>query len=122
MSLNWPIVLIVGTTVSIGAWMGWRYIMGVRNHRALVMVHFLLGAAALEVMAVILRGAPNGEVMPATEVAKWAAGLMTAALLTGVLAPIIAQSSPRKVGPVLAVHAGVATLAFGTLLVWAIQS
>ena len=51
-----PIVLLVSATVAIGLYMGLRYLRRARNPPTLIGVHFLLGAASLEPMLIVLRG------------------------------------------------------------------
>ena len=116
-----PVVVIVATTVLIGLYMGFRFLQGVRNKPWLGGLHLLLGAAGLEVMAMLLRGAPNGDAVPAEANAHWAGGLIVAALLSGLFVAIIAKPMPNRIGMTLAVHASFGLLGFAALLLWAMK-
>jgi hypothetical protein len=113
-----PVLLLLCTTVSIGAFMAWRYYTGVRNSQGLAAVHFLFGAGGLEVMALVLGGAPNGAAGGSDSLGPASALVLAAALLTGLFIPIIARPKPGIIGASVAVHATVATLAFGIFLLW----
>ena len=56
-----PALAVIGSTVAIGLYMGWRYLRGERNNRVLVGFHLVLGVIGLEVTAMVIRGAPSGE-------------------------------------------------------------
>ncbi len=113
-----PVLLLLVANVSIGALMAWRHFTGERNSRGLAAVHFLFGAGGLEVMALVLRGAPNGAVGSVSSLGPVSALVLAAALLTGLFIPIIARPKPGIIGASVAVHATVATLAFGLFLLW----
>jgi hypothetical protein len=116
-----PVTLLVLATGALGGWLLFRYLMGERNSQVMVGLHFLMGAGALEVTALVLRGPPNGLRLAAGGAGGWAAGLLAAALLTGVLTAVIARPLPRGIAIGVWSHAGVATLAIGAVLVWAIR-
>lgn len=115
-----PAVVVFGTTVAIGLYMGLRYLRGIRNKPALVAVHLLLGVAGLEVLALLLRGAPDGQVAPSGMLGPFAALTMAGALLTGLLVPIIAKPRPEVIGLALAAHAAVGMAGFLALMLWLI--
>ncbi len=102
----------------IGVYMGVRYLQGVRNTGWVIMVHLLLGLAGLEIMAVQLRGAPNGSHIAGSSLVNWMAALLAASLLTGLFVAIIAKPKPAAIGPALAVHALVGSIGFVALLLW----
>ncbi len=116
-----PIIVIISTTVAIGGYMGFQYLMGVRNRPMLIAIHLLLGAGGLEVMAMLLRGAPDGSHIMRHDLGEIAAIFMVGALMTGLIVPLLAQPAPRRIGPLLLVHAGVALIAYGALVYWAFQ-
>ncbi len=118
-----PVTLLVLATGSLGGWLLFRYLMGSRNSPTLVGLHLLLGAGALEVMVVLLRGTPDGRQLPdsGATASGWAAALLAAALLTGLATAVIARPWPRGIAIGVWSHAGVAMLAVGAVLVWAIQ-
>jgi hypothetical protein len=115
---TWPAILVFGTTVAIGLYMGLQYLRGVRNNRMLVGVHVLIGVAGLEVFALLLRGAPDGSHLATSSTGPAAALFLAAALFTGFIVPLIAAPRPAAIGPALAVHASMGLVAFGVLLLW----
>jgi hypothetical protein len=115
-----PVVLLLGMGVAIGAYMGYRYLLGQHNSRILAGLHLLLGAGGLEVMVMLLRGAPNGATAENQFMGSIVALIIAGALLTGLFVPIIAKSQPGIVGGSLAVHAAVGTIGFSMLLLWAL--
>ncbi len=115
-----PVVAIITATAAIGVYMGTQHLRGVRPRPMLSGIHFLLGAAGLEVMGVLLNGAPNGDVLRPSRLALWAGGLIAAALLSGLFAVIIAQTAQKRSGRALVAHAGVASAAFLSLWAWAL--
>jgi hypothetical protein len=114
----WPVVLIYGTTTLIGAYLGFQYLVGVRNRPTLIGVHLLLGAMGLEIVAMLLRGAPNGTSAAPGGMGPTVGLLFGGALLTGLIVPLIARPLPRAIGPGLALHASVATAGIGALAWW----
>ena len=120
--INIVVVAVVGINVVIGAWLGIGYLRNAPRHKMLVAAHLLLGLSMLEVLAALLRGAPDGHILSGRTMATVAAGLIAVALLSGLVAPLVGQAKPRIIGPSLAVHAGIATTAFVTLLVWAVTN
>jgi hypothetical protein len=113
-----PVLLLLVATVSIGAFMAWRYWTGERNSQKLAALHFLLGAGGLEVMALVLGGAPNGAAGGGGTLGNASALVLAAALLSGLFIPIIARPKPGIIGVSVAVHAAVATSGFGIFLLW----
>ncbi len=117
-----PVVLLLGANVSIGAFMAWRYLLGQRNPQSLAALHFLFGAGGVEVMALVLRGAPNGSATGMGGLGPVAALVLAGALLTGLFVPIIAKPKPAIIGWSIAVHGTIATIGFGLLLIWALRA
>ena len=112
------LILLFGIAAALGIFMGIRYLRGTRNKPMLIAIHLLLGVAGLEVMALLLRGAPDGTTLSATTPGKFAAGLLVTALLTGLLVPILAKPKPKTVTATLAVHAGIGTAGVLLLFYW----
>ncbi len=115
---TWPALLVFGSTVAIGLYMGLNYLKGQRNNRNLVAVHILIGVAGLEVFALLLRGAPDGSRLADSQLGPAAALLLAGALFTGFIVPLIGKPRPATTGPALAVHAVFGTVGFGVLLLW----
>lgn len=119
MGLTTIIILMVGTNVGIGLWLGWGFLKRQPRSRMLVGVHLILGLSMLEVLAVMLKKATDSGNAAALPLAQIASGLLAAALLTGFAGPLLSQSKPGSKAPILAVHASVALSAFGMVLFWA---
>jgi hypothetical protein len=83
-----------------------------------VAVHFLFGAAAFEMSALLLRGPPDGSAPIAGDAGPIAVLLLGGALLTGFAAPLIARPAPSAIGLTLAIHAVVAMAAVAAVAVW----
>lgn len=115
---SWPAIVVFGSTVAIGLYMGLQYLKGQRNDRVLVGVHVLIGIVGLEVFALVLRGAPDGTHLAESRLGPASALLLAVALFSGFMVPLIAQPRPAATGPALAVHATLGTVAFGALLLW----
>jgi hypothetical protein len=115
-----PALVVLGATVLLGGWLGTQYLMGVRNRRVLIALHLVLGIAGLEVLMLLLRGAPDGRAAVTGSGGLIAALLLGGAMFSGFLAPIVAPSRPGAIGPMLAVHATVAALGYGLLVIWAL--
>ncbi len=116
-----PGLAVIGSTVAIGLYMGWRFLMGERNNRVLIGFHLILGVIGLEVTAQLIRGAPSGaralgSLGPTVAIAT------AATLFTGLLIPLIAQPRPKWATPALIVHALVGAVAFALYLIWGFRS
>lgn len=116
----WPAIAVFGTTVCIGMYMGWQYLMGVRNDRILIGVHLVLGVVGLEVVAILIRRAFDGADVSGGNWGRAAALALAAALLSGLLVPLLAPRFPRSITPGLVVHGLIGMAGFALLLAWAI--
>ena len=116
-----PPVVLLSLSVTLGLLLGLRYLRGERSKPVLVAAHLLLGIAGLQVMVLLLRGAPDGSRLPAGPGGSAAAILLIAAIVTGFLTPMFSRRKPRKVrSTALAFHAGFAATGFAAFLVWAL--
>lgn len=115
-----PALVVLGAAVLLGGWLGTQFLMGVRNNRVLVGLHLILGIAGLEVLMLLLRGAPDGRAAVTGATGMTAALIIAVAMFTGLLVPILAPSRPKTIGPMLAVHATVGALGYGLLILWAL--
>lgn len=115
---NWLALVVFGTVVAIGLYMGLNYLKGARNNRNLVAVHVIIGIVGLEVFALLLRGAPDGTRLATSQLGPASALLLAGALFTGFVVPLLAKPRPVATGPALAVHAVFGTVGFGALLLW----
>ena len=116
-----PIVVLVSATVALGLILGFRYLKRVRNPPTLIGVHFLLGAASLEPMLIVLRGGLGHAAVKLSPVGVAAAGLICVALISGVTAVMVGRKSRQTANLTLATHAGVAATAYLVLLAWAFK-
>ena len=121
------VVLLFGTTVMLGGYMAWQYWCGERAKKAMSAVHLLLGAAGLEGLALLLRGAPDGTKAGGGMLFGFEAGAVAGlglalAFLTGLLVPLIARPKPASAGKLIIAHASIATLAFCLLMWWLMRS
>jgi hypothetical protein len=116
-----PAIVLLSASVALGLFLGLQYLRRVRSKATLIGVHLILGAAGLEGMAVLLRGTPDGTVIPAGALGNTAALLLALAMISGLATPIIGRRSRRALGPALATHASVAAGGFVLFLVWILK-
>jgi len=112
-----PVLLLFAVTVCLGIWLGVEYLRRVRSRPVMIGLHLLLGAAGLEVMGMLLSGAPDGSALPSTSLMRVAALLLLVAMMSGLLAPMIGRRSRRTMNFALAAHVGVAATGFVLFLV-----
>lgn len=113
-----PIIALLTVQVGIGLYMGLNYLRGTRNKPTFIGIHFLLGAIALEVMALVLRGAPSGEQAEGRTLLTTTAALVAAALLTGLAGAMLFKPMPKAARVALYSHAGIGLAAFAALMLW----
>jgi hypothetical protein len=117
-----PAIVLLSLSVALGLFLGLQYLRRVRRKPALIAVHLMLGGAGLEGMAVLLRGTPDGTVIPAGLLGNAAALLLATAMVSGLATPMIGKRSPRKVGSIaLATHVGFGAGGFVLFLAWVLQ-
>ncbi len=113
-----PVVVLMSVTVVLGAIMGIEYLRGVRSRPTMIGMHFLLGAASLEVLVMLLAGAPDGTVLLVGRLGHVAAGFLVVAMFIGVTAPMVGRQSRPTMNVALAAHALVAITGFVLLVAW----
>jgi hypothetical protein len=113
-----PVFLLLTAQIGLGMVMGAKFILGARNRPAMIGAHFLLGAIALEVAALLLRGAPNGAVAGARSFLQLSAGLLAGALLLGIAAALFGKSMPTAARVSIYGHAALGVAAYGALILW----
>jgi len=111
-----PVLLFFTGTICLGLWLGLEYLRRVRSRPVMIGMHALLGAGGLEVMVMLLRGAPDGSTLPGTSLMRAAALLLLLAMMSGLLAPMIGRRSRRTMNVALAAHVGVAATGFALFL------
>ncbi|MRD72140.1 hypothetical protein HCX48_08435 [Rhodocyclus tenuis] len=120
------VLALLGSSAALGLWLGIQYLRRVRSKPLLIGLHLILGGASME-GTVMLRGtlADGGGslagVVSAVTLGNAVAVLLFTAMLSGLLTPLIAQHSPRKITSVaLATHAAVGALGFLLFIAWAL--
>lgn len=112
-----PIVILITATVGFGLYLGLNYLRRVRNKPTIIGVHFLLGAASLEPMVIVLHGGVNGHARPPL-FGILSAAFVGLALLSGVTAVMIGRQSRQTANIALASHASIAAAAFFLMIAW----
>jgi hypothetical protein len=115
-----PPVLLITLTVALGAYLGLQYLRDIPRKGWITALHLIAGAFAMESLAVLLHGTPDGQIVDAGDTGHWAVGLLIAALFTGFVAAVIGRRGVKGTGWVLAAHAGAGAMGFGLLLVWVV--
>ena len=111
-----PSVLLLSFTVAIGLFMGLRRLRGVPNTPVMIGVHFLLGAAVLEVLAAGLHSTPGG-ISAGGGFGTWTLLFAGLALFSGIAGALMRQQASPARRSLLAVHAAVAVTALVLALV-----
>jgi hypothetical protein len=114
-----PAGVFLAAAAALGSFLGLLYLRGLRRKPVLIGTHLLLGAAGLEQMAIMLRGAPNGIVLEAGVLGNLAAGFVAAAMFSGLAAALLPARSRRVVDVTLATHASVGFAGLALFLAWA---
>lgn len=115
-----PPALFLTIAAGLGLYLGWLYLRGIRRKPVMIGLHLLLGAAGLETTVMLLRGLPNGTSSAAGAFGGIAAGLLAAALFTGLIAPMLCRGSRRTANVVVASHAGVGLAGCALFIAWAL--
>jgi hypothetical protein len=102
----------------LGLLLGIRYLRGIRNTPYVVSLHLLLGATALETLAMVLRGSADGSGPPAGTQGPLTASLVAGALFVGLLIPVFGRRSRQVTTVALAFHASLAAAGVILALTW----
>jgi hypothetical protein len=113
-----PPLLLLTASVILGVMLGIQYLQRKRGPPTLIGFHLLLGAGGLEVLAMLLHGTPDRRIVPSGGIVTYAAGLLLAAMFTGLLVPLIGRRSRPTMNVALAIHVGVGAAGFVLFLVW----
>lgn len=117
-----PALLLLSVAVVLGLLLGIDYLRRVRSKPTLIGFHLLLGAGALEVIVMLLRGTPDGAVAPAGPLLEAAAGLLAFALCSGLVAPLVGRRSRATMHVALAVHVTASAAGFVLCLLWFVRA
>jgi len=104
---NIPLILLA-LTATLGLVLGAQFLRGVRSHPMLISAHLLGGAAALETVVMVLRGAADGTLPVSSSHGQTPATFLACAMFIGLLIPVIAKRSRHAVTVAVALHASVA--------------
>ncbi len=115
-----PAVLLLSGAVFLGVLLGLDYLRRVRSRPTMIGLHLLLGAGAVEVVAMLLRGTPGGATIPRAAILQCAAGLLAFALCSGLVAPMIGRRSRLTMNVALLVHVTASASGVVLCLVWLI--
>lgn len=110
-----PPVALVSVTAALGAYMGMRYLRGFRNPPLLIGTHLLLGLGAVETLLYAQHVDSAALPQPGSR-GITVLFVLAAALMIGLLTPIVFRKSARAGNVALAAHA--ATASVGVALVW----
>ncbi len=113
-----PELALLTAAVVLGVYLGVQYLRRVRNRPVMIGLHLLLGAASTEIMVMVVHGTPSGRALRAGPFGVASVAIIGLAMLSGLIAGLIARRSRHTADLSLAAHAGVAALGFGTFLVW----
>jgi hypothetical protein len=118
-----PLFLLLGAAVALGIFLGWRYLHHLRNNPVHSAVHLILGVAGLECMVLLMRGAPDGSVIPTQLLGKPAAVLLALTVMAGFAAPIVGRHFGRKTGTgALIAHATLGAAGFILAMAWLVKA
>jgi len=111
------VVLLLVLTLALGVVLGFYYLGGVRKP-VLIGLHIILGAVALEQVAMLLHGAADGSFGASARSGPWAALLIAAAMFFGLIAASLGKLARRTAEFVLVAHALVGIAGFLVFLSW----
>jgi len=117
-----PAVLLLSGAVALGVVLGLEYLRRARSKPTIIGLHLLLGAGGLEVIAMLLRGTPDGAVMPAGGIGHAAGGLLALALCSGLLVPLVGRRSRATMNVALVTHVSVSAAGFLLCLWWFVRA
>ena len=114
-----PLTIILLGSAVLGILLFLKFLRGERGEPLWIGFHIILGAAALEQMAMLFRGAPNGEAWPAEGLLKTAGFLFVVAMVLGFSTPLLMGRSRSTATTALWAHVGVAGTGVLLFLAWA---
>lgn len=113
-----PVSLILLASGGLGVYMFLKFLRGERNTGGMIALHLILGGAALEQIALLFRGAPNGAAWPSDSMLKTGATLLVLAMMTGFGAALLRSSNGVKV---LYIHVGAGAIGALMILAWVMK-
>lgn len=117
-----PVAFLLSASMALGLWMGWQFLRRVGSNPIHIGFHLILGVAGLEMVVMLLRGAPDGSVAAAGSLGKSAALVLATAVISGFATSVMARRWSRQTGGlVLVTHAVLGAVGFVMFLAWAID-
>jgi hypothetical protein len=118
-----PLLGLLAVSLSVGAYLGYRFLKRERNRPALIALHIVPGLIALEATLLLMRAGGSSKSDGRLDWAEAGMLLLVFAVLAGVLTPLIARGRVRGVALVsLAVHATLACSGIALVAGWALLS
>lgn len=115
------LVLVMLFTVALGLANGSNFLKGIRKPMV-IGAHFLLGATTFELVLLLLRGTPNSDAIRPGSFGTYAAALVAAALVMGVVGGLMGGRKHPQTGVALAAHAAFGGLAFILVMAWVLTA
>lgn len=116
------VAVLFSITAMMGGWLAFQFWTGGKTFKGASAVHLIIGAAGLEGLVLLLRGAPDGTRAPVGELGPYAAFGLAIAFMTGLFIPLIAKPKPGAATSAIIAHASVATVGLGALFIWLIRA
>ncbi len=116
------VAILFAITAMFGGWLAFQFWTGGKTFKGASALHLILGAAGLEGLALLLRGAPDGTKAPAGDLGPYAALGLAFTFMLGLFIPLIAKPKPGATTPAIIAHASAATIGIGALLIWLIRA
>jgi hypothetical protein len=114
-----PLTITLLGSTTLGIMLFLKFLRGDRGEPLVIAFHLILGAASLEQIAMLFRGAPNGESWPAEGLLKTAGFLFVVAMVLGFAAPVLLGRSRSSARTALWAHVGVAGTGVALFVAWA---
>jgi hypothetical protein len=112
-----PFILLPLSAMALGVMLAICHLRSIRKPM-LIGLHLLLGFGALELMVVLLKGTPNGDVLPAGDFGNVSAGFMALAGFLGLLTPILGRRSRLTANAMLLAHGGAGVAGVLLCMAW----
>lgn len=112
-------IMLVLVASTIGGYLFWKFLRKEPRNPVLTGVHLLVGLACVETTAMLIHGTPDGTRAQYTSTTSVMMIALGAAILTGLLSPLIAKQSRQGGTALLYGHVGLASLGLGMMAWWA---
>ena len=113
-----PFIALPLAAMALGLVLFVLHLRGIRKP-LLIGLHLLLGLGALEVLVVLLKGAPGSDGLPAGDFGNVAAGFLALAAFIGLLTPILGRRSRLTGNAMLLAHVSAGVAGVLLCIAWA---